>query len=68
MGDENGGQARRPEKRRAVKVPSPLLRKARMVATSQGVDVRDYLEKVLRPALERDYEQIFEEAQAEDVA
>jgi hypothetical protein len=60
MSNEKSGQARRPGKREVVKVPSPLLRKARMLAASKGVAVQDYLESVLRPVLERDYEGIFD--------
>jgi hypothetical protein len=60
MGNEKSGQSRRPAKREAVKVPSPLLRKARMLAASKGVPVQDYLEQALRPVLERDYVRIFD--------
>jgi hypothetical protein len=60
MGKEKSGQSR-PGRREVVKVPSPLLRKARMLAASEGIDVRDYLEKVLRPVIEADYGQLFEE-------
>jgi len=62
MGQEKRGQSRRPGRREAVKVPSPLLRKARMLAASQSIDVRDYLEKLLRPVIEGDYKQLFEDA------
>jgi hypothetical protein len=55
MGKANSGRSRR----ELVKVPSPLLRKARMLAASRGVAVQDYIEEVLRPVLERDYRRIF---------
>jgi hypothetical protein len=58
-GGEGGRQQGRAEGE-AVKVTSPLLRQARMLAASRGVSVQDYLEKALRPVLERDYERIFD--------
>lgn len=60
MGKEKSGQSR-PGRREVVKVPSPLLRKARMLAASEGIDVGEYLEKVLRPLIETDYEQLFDD-------
>jgi hypothetical protein len=66
MAAEKRGQAPR---RAQVKVPSPLLRKARMLAASKGVSVQDYIEQVLRPMVERDYRGIFDApAQTEGAA
>jgi hypothetical protein len=49
----------RPEERTRTKLSSRLLRKARMVAASRGIDVQDYLEVALGPVLERDYKEMF---------
>ena len=53
-------------RREKVKVPSPLLRKARMLAAARSVSVDDYLEEVLRPALDRDYALIFDDEAPKD--
>src|SRR5262245_47342877 len=39
----------RPEARTSTNVPEHLLAKARMVAASKGLDLKDYLESVIRP-------------------
>jgi hypothetical protein len=58
--NKRGGQTRpRPRQRTATKVPSPLLRKARMIAAYKGMPLDEYIETILRPVIERDYEQMF---------
>jgi predicted DNA binding CopG/RHH family protein len=59
MEPQRKARAPRPDQRTRTKLSSRLLRKARMVAASQGVDVQEYLEAVLRPVLERDYKHMF---------
>jgi hypothetical protein len=49
----------RPMNRTSTKVPSPLLRKARMIAVARDLKLEDYVETVLRPAIERDYHEMF---------
>lgn len=38
-----------------AKVPVDLVRKARVVATIRSMDIQEYIESVLRPAIEADY-------------
>jgi hypothetical protein len=58
-----GGAGRpRPGKRTSTKVPSPLLRKARMIAVSRDLPLEQYVETILRPAIESDYERMFVDA------
>jgi hypothetical protein len=59
MEQQKKARAPRPDQRTRTKLSSRLLRKARMVAASRGVDVQDYIEAVLRPVLERDYHGMF---------
>jgi len=59
MEQQKKARSPRPDQRTRTKLSSRLLRKARMVAASQGVDVQEYLENVLRPVLERDYHHMF---------
>jgi hypothetical protein len=64
-GGEGGRQQVRAEDE-AVKVPSPLLRKARVLAAARSVSVADYLDEALRPALDRDYELNFDDEAPRD--
>lgn len=41
-----------------VKLPVDLHRRARMVASDRGIDLSDYLEALLRPAIDKDYKQM----------
>lgn len=47
--------------RTTTKVPSRLLRKARMIAVAHNLRVEEYVEAVLRTAVERDYERMFQD-------
>jgi hypothetical protein len=44
-----------PPAKTTTKVEAGLLRKANIVAIHRGLDLYDYLDGVLRPAVERDY-------------
>ena len=48
-----------------AKIRARLLRRAKDVANHRGIDVQDYLEQVLTPAIERDYQQVVREKAAE---
>jgi len=60
--NQGGGGRPRPAKRTSTKIPSPLLRKARMIAVSRDVPLEQYVEAILRPAIESDFEQMFADA------
>ena len=50
---QEGTQA--PEKKTTTKVWAELLRKANMVAMHKRIDLFDYVDGILRPAVEADY-------------
>ncbi len=50
-----------PPKKTTTKIDPPLLKKARQVAISRGIDLYDYIDAMLRPAVERDYDRWIQE-------
>jgi hypothetical protein len=61
MADEKPRRKKRPrpEARTSTSVSERLLAKARMIAASKGIDLKDYLESVMRPLIEQDYDRMF---------
>src|SRR4051794_9811551 len=55
-GGQEGGE--QPGKKTTMKVAPDLLRKAKMVAVYKDEDLFDYIESILRPAVDRDYDQM----------
>jgi hypothetical protein len=41
-----------------TKIKSDLLRKARMVAAHRNIEIAQYVDSILRPAIERDYDEM----------
>jgi hypothetical protein len=58
------GRKRKPGKvpTATAKVAADLHRKVKMIATHRGVEMFDYLDALLRPAVERDFERMLREA------
>jgi hypothetical protein len=47
----------KPKKKTTLKAWEDVARKAKIVAAIRGLDIFDYIDSILRPAVERDHEQ-----------
>jgi hypothetical protein len=60
-----GSKSPGPVKKTTTKVDPDVLRKANMVATFRGIDLFDYVHRILGPAVEADYREMIRLASKE---
>lgn len=59
-GDQMAKRTPPPEPKTTTKVYTDLLRRARQVAVNKDVDLFDYIDSILRPAVDTDYRKMIE--------
>jgi hypothetical protein len=63
-GTTPGGEEGPPGKKTTVKLWDDVARKARIVAAIRGEDLFDYLDSIVRPAVERDHKRALKDEAA----
>lgn len=61
-------QSHPPDPQIPVKMSKSLHRKAKMVALDRDMELYEYLDKILRPAIERDHKRLFSRGASDEDA
>lgn len=56
--DEKGGEGDKPARKTTVKLSADLHRRARTVASDLGLELSEYLDRVLRPIVDKAYKEL----------